>query len=83
MKRKTKILWQWYLRLIEDLIEDDMEAERLFREEVRKFIDDKIEEQVVERALQLRFNSTSIRSYMSKFEDNGGYYIDGVPIYGL
>jgi hypothetical protein len=33
-----------------------MEAEKLFREEVRKFIDDKIEEQVVEQA----FNSGSI-----------------------
>ena len=26
-----------------------------------------------------RDNRKSIRGYMSKFEDNGGYYIDGVP----
>ena len=43
-------------KLIEDLIEDDMEAEKVFRQAVKNFIDDKIEEQVVERA----FNSGSI-----------------------
>ena len=64
--------------LIEDLIEEDMKAEQEFREEVRKYIDKTIEEKVVEQAMY----SGSIaqnRSYMSKFEDNGGYYIDGVP----
>ena len=38
-------------RLIEDLIEDDMEAEKAFRNEVRKFLDKTIEEQVVEQAM--------------------------------
>ena len=37
--------------LIDDLIEEDMEAEKVFRNEVRKFIDKTIEEQVVERAM--------------------------------
>ena len=38
-------------RLIEDLIEDDMEAEKAFRNEGRKFLDKTIEEQVVEQAM--------------------------------
>ena len=37
--------------LIDDVIEEDMEAEKVFRNEVRKFIDKTIEEQVVERAM--------------------------------
>ena len=37
--------------LIDDLIEQDMEAEKAFRNEVRKFLDKTIEEQVVERAM--------------------------------
>ena len=37
--------------LIEDLIEDDMKAEKAFREEVREFIDKTIEEKVVESAM--------------------------------
>ena len=38
-------------RLIEDLIEDDMEAEKAFRKEVKEFIDKTIEEKVVEEAM--------------------------------
>ena len=38
-------------RLIEDLIEDDMEAEKAFRREVKEFIDKTIEEKVVEEAM--------------------------------
>ena len=38
-------------KLIEDLIEQDMEAEKAFREEVKEFIDKTIEEKVVERAM--------------------------------
>ena len=34
--------------LIDDLIEQDMEAEKAFREEVKEFIDKTIEEKVVE-----------------------------------
>ena len=37
--------------LIDDLIEEDMKAEKEFRDEVRKFIDKTIEEKVVERAM--------------------------------
>jgi|TARA_B100001778_G_scaffold312175_1_gene295668 hypothetical protein len=37
--------------LIEDLIEDDMKAEKAFREEVKEFIDKTIEEKVVEHAM--------------------------------
>ena len=50
-KKKDTDTMEMVSKLIEDLIEDDIEAEKLFREEVRKFIDDKIEEQVVERAM--------------------------------
>ena len=38
-------------RLVEDLIEDDMKAEKAFREEVKVFIDKTIVEKVVERAM--------------------------------
>ena len=38
-------------KLVEDLIEDDMEAEKAFRAEVKEFIDKTIEEKVVERAM--------------------------------
>jgi hypothetical protein len=37
-------------RLIEDIIENDLEQERQFREEVSKYIDDKIEKEIVRRA---------------------------------
>jgi hypothetical protein len=38
-------------KLVEDLIEDDMEAEKAFRKEVKEFIDKTIEEKVVEEAM--------------------------------
>ena len=38
-------------KLVEDLIEDDMEAEKAFRAEVKEFIDKTIEEKVVEQAM--------------------------------
>ena len=38
-------------KLVEDLIEDDLEAEKAFRAEVKEFIDKTIEEKVVERAM--------------------------------
>ena len=38
-------------KLVEDLIEDDMQAEKAFREEVKEFIDKTIEEKVVESAM--------------------------------
>ena len=38
-------------KLVEDLIEDDMEAEKAFRAEVKEFIDKTIEEKVVEEAM--------------------------------
>jgi|TARA_R100000541_G_scaffold9196_1_gene16743 hypothetical protein len=38
-------------RLVEDLIEDDLEAEKAFRAEVKEFIDKTIEEKVVEQAM--------------------------------
>jgi hypothetical protein len=38
-------------KLIEDLIEDDLEAEKAFRREVKQFIDKQIEEKVVEQAM--------------------------------
>ena len=37
-------------RLIEDIIEFDLEQERIFAQEVRKYIDDKIENEIVRRA---------------------------------
>ena len=39
-------------RLIEDLIEEDLENERVFAKEVRKYIDDKIENEIVARAIK-------------------------------
>ena len=48
-------------KLIEDLIEDDMEAEKAFRAEVKEFIDKTIEEKVVEASDVFGFNSTSIK----------------------
>jgi len=38
-------------RLIEDIIEDDIEQERAFRKEVSKYIDEKIENEIVRRAV--------------------------------
>ncbi len=38
-------------KLVEDLIEDDMEAEKAFRAEVKEFIDKTIEEKVVEQEM--------------------------------
>ena len=38
-------------KLVEDLIEDDMQAEKAFREEVKEFIDKTIEENFVEEAM--------------------------------
>ena len=38
-------------KLVEDLIEDDLEAEKAFRAEVKQFIDKTIEEKVVEEAM--------------------------------
>jgi len=38
-------------KLVEDLIEDDLEAEKAFRVEVKEFIDKTIEEKVVEQAM--------------------------------
>tara|TARA_Y100000996_G_C22244157_1_gene528985 strand:- start:65 stop:295 length:231 start_codon:yes stop_codon:yes gene_type:complete len=37
-------------KMIEDIIEDDIEQERLFRKEVSKYIDEKIESEIVRRA---------------------------------
>ena len=39
-------------RLIEDLIEEDLENERQFRDEVSKYIDEKIENEIVARAIK-------------------------------
>ncbi len=39
-------------RLIEDLIEEDLEEERKFRKEVSKYIDDKIENELIQRAIK-------------------------------
>ncbi len=38
-------------RLIEDIIENDLEQERKFRQEVSKYIDEKIENEIVRRAV--------------------------------
>ena len=38
-------------KLVEDLIEDDLKAEKAFRAEVKQFIDKTIEEKVVEQAM--------------------------------
>ena len=37
-------------KLIEDIIENDLEQEREFRQEVSKYIDEKIEKEIVRRA---------------------------------
>tara|TARA_Y100000287_G_scaffold127284_1_gene102824 strand:- start:233 stop:463 length:231 start_codon:yes stop_codon:yes gene_type:complete len=37
-------------RLIEDIIENDLEEERKFRKEVSEYIDEKIEKELVRRA---------------------------------
>ena len=39
-------------RLIEDIIEFDLEQERQFRNEVSKYIDNKIENEIVRRAIE-------------------------------
>ena len=39
-------------RLIEDIIENDLEQERQFREEVSKYIDDKIENELIQKAIK-------------------------------
>ena len=39
-------------RLIEDLIEEDLENERIFAKEVSKYIDDKIENDVIAKAIK-------------------------------
>ena len=39
-------------RLIEDIIEFDLEQERKFRQEVSNYIDDKIENEIVRRAIE-------------------------------
>ena len=39
-------------RLIEDIIEFDLEEERQFRKEISKYIDDKIENEIVARAIK-------------------------------
>jgi len=39
-------------RLIEDLIEEDLENERVFAKEVSKYIDDKIENEIIARAIK-------------------------------
>ena len=39
-------------RLIEDLIEEDLETERQFRKEVSKYIDEKIENEIIARAIK-------------------------------
>ena len=39
-------------RLIEDLIEEDLENERVFAKQIAKYIDDKIENEIVARAIK-------------------------------
>ena len=39
-------------RLIEDLIEEDLETERAFRKEISKYIDEKIENEIIARAIK-------------------------------
>jgi len=39
-------------RLIEDIIEFDLEKERKFRNEVSKYVDEKIENEIVARAIK-------------------------------
>ncbi len=42
---------QMIIYLDEDIIEDDIEQERQFRKEVSKYIDEKIENEIVRRAV--------------------------------
>ena len=46
-------------RLIEDLIEEDLETERAFRKEISKYIDEKIENEIIARAIK---NATIAKS---------------------
>ena len=39
-------------RLIEDIIVEDLELEREFQKEVSKYIDDKIENEIIKRAIK-------------------------------
>jgi len=39
-------------RLIEDLIEEDLESERVFAKEISEYIDEKIENEIVARAVK-------------------------------
>ena len=39
-------------RLIEVLIEEDLETERAFRKEISKYIDEKIENEIIARAIK-------------------------------
>ena len=39
-------------KMIEDIIEDDIEQERLFRKEISKYIDEKIENEIIARAIK-------------------------------
>ena len=39
-------------RLIEDLIEEDLENERVFAKQISKYIDEKIENEIVARAVK-------------------------------
>ena len=39
-------------RLIEDLIEEDLETERAFRKEISKYIDEKIENEIIASAIK-------------------------------
>lgn len=39
-------------RLIEDIIEDDLEASKQMAQDIRKYVDDKIENEIVARAIK-------------------------------
>jgi len=39
-------------RLIEDIIEDDLEVSRKMAQDIRKYVDDKIENEIVARAIR-------------------------------
>lgn len=67
--------------LIDDLIEQDMEAEKAFREEVKEFIDKTIEEKVVERAMYSGSIAQAQRGYMERFQKNGGYIVKKETIF--
>jgi len=38
--------------LIEDIIEDDLELNRQMAQEIRKYVDDKIENEIIKRAIK-------------------------------